>query len=576
MKTGSNFQPLTRLWAILKDEKVDISIIYIYAFFNGIVALSLPLGIQAIINIIVGGEVSAAWLVLVGVVIVGIGIAGWMQVMQLQLTEYIQQKIFMRTVFDISSRLPRMKMEALEQLHVPELVNRYFDTMSIQKGTAKLLIEFSKAALKVIFGLILLSFYHPVFIAFSIILLLLILFLFTFTGWKGFITSLKESTYKYEMAHWLEEIARAVASFKLAGKTSLHLEKTDAITYNYLQARNAHFSVLKTQFVSLIVFKIIIAASLLLVGGYLVINQQMNVGQFVAAEIIIIMIISSVEKLIRSLQTVYDVLTSLEKLGYIQEIPLENEEGKPLIPSEVEKEGIAIKVNHLNFYNPSNNDRILKNISLEILPGERVGIIGKNGSGKSVLLRLIGGLYTSYDGLIQYNGISLQHIQLASLRTFIGNNIYEDDLFEGTLAENITLGRSGIAQRDIMDAMEETGLNELIKDWPSGIDTVIGHPQFKLSRSIKNRIILARSIIHHPGLILMEDWVGRIEDRDMKDLSDSIFRSDKRWTVIAITNNPNLISQFEKIILLENGEIAALGTFKELKASGKLDEIISQ
>ena len=228
-----NPTPLNRLWMLLKPDSLDIRNIYIYAVFSGLVSLTLPLGIQAIVNLIQGGEISTSWVILVIIVVGGVAAAGIMQILQLRITERLQQKIFTRAAFEFAYRIPKIRLEQLYKQYAPELMNRFFDTLTVQKGLPKILIDFTAAALQVVFGLILLSFYHPFFIVFSLVLALLIVAIIQFTARQGLQTSLKESKHKYSVAYWLEEIARAAPSFKLAGQTTLPLNKTNEKVETY-------------------------------------------------------------------------------------------------------------------------------------------------------------------------------------------------------------------------------------------------------------------------------------------------------------------------------------------------------
>ena len=276
----SNMTPWRRLIGLLQLEKRDIRQIFYYAVFGGIVALSLPLGIQAIINLIQGAQISTSWIILVIIVTLGVAFSGALQLMQLRIIETIQQRIFTRSSFELAYRFPKIKMAELRNYYPPELANRFFDTLTIQKSLSKILIDVPTAVLQIVFALILLSFYHPFFIIFGILLL-------------GLETSLKESKNKYKVAHWIQEIARTVISFKLSGSTNLGLKKNDALVNDYLKSRESHFKILMLQFIQMISFKVVVTASLLLIGGALVLNQEMNIGQFVAAEIIIILVIAS-------------------------------------------------------------------------------------------------------------------------------------------------------------------------------------------------------------------------------------------------------------------------------------------
>ena len=293
--------PWQRFVGLLKLEKKAIKQVLYYAVFSGLVALTLPLGIQAIINLIQGAQVSTSWVVLVILVTLGVSFVGILQLMQMRIIETIQQRIFTRASFEFTYRFPKIKMQELRNYYPPELANRFFDTLTIQKGLSKILVDVPTAVLQIIFALILLSFYHPFFIVFGFLLLLLIYVVFKFTAQRGMQTSLLESKHKYKVAHWIQEVARAVVSFKLSGKTSLAINKNDELVNDYLESRESHFGILITQFIQMIGFKVLVTAGLLLIGGLLVLNQEMNIGQFVAAEIIILLVIASVEKLILGL-----------------------------------------------------------------------------------------------------------------------------------------------------------------------------------------------------------------------------------------------------------------------------------
>jgi len=262
--------PLKRFFLLIKVDKKEIRNIYIYAVFAGLLSLTLPIGIQAIINLIQGGQVSTSLIVLILFVILGIIFTGILQVAQLKITEHLQQKIFTRAAFEFAYRTLRFKQEVLNKYYAPELMNRFFDITMIQKVLPKVLIDFSTASIRVVFGLILLSLYHPFFIAYSFLLIILIYFIFRFTYRKGLATSLRESKSKYNLVHWLQEVARTNISFKLAGITDLPLEKVDKYSNSYVKAREDHFKILVTQYSLLIAFKVLIAAGLLFTVSFFV------------------------------------------------------------------------------------------------------------------------------------------------------------------------------------------------------------------------------------------------------------------------------------------------------------------
>jgi ABC-type bacteriocin/lantibiotic exporter with double-glycine peptidase domain len=220
--------PLNRFKNLIWTDKQDIYQIFWYALIGGLISLSLPLGIQSIINFIQAGKISTSWIVLVVIVVIGVAFVGLLKIMQFRITENLQQKIFVRSSFEFAYRFPKIKFHELYDYYPPELANRFFDTLTVQKGASKLLLDSSGAALQIIFGILLLSFYHSFFIFFGFILLILLYLIFKLNFRSGLETSLKESKYKYKIAHWLQEIARNHISFKSKNTFEFSLHKNDA------------------------------------------------------------------------------------------------------------------------------------------------------------------------------------------------------------------------------------------------------------------------------------------------------------------------------------------------------------
>lgn len=561
-KDFNGLTPIKRFFGLLKVDRQEVISIYVYALFNGLIGLSLPLGIQAIINFITTGQVATSWVLLVVLVVLGVAFSGIMQIMQLTVAENMQQKIFTRSAFEFAYRIPRIKTEAADKKYLPEFINRFFDTLSVQKGLSKILLDFSTAAIQAVFGLILLSFYHPFFILFGFSLVVIVYLIFRFTAPQGLRTSIKESTYKYEVAHWLEELGRAMETFKLAGKTDLPMEKTDKLVEGYLDSRKKHFKTLIIQFINLIGFRVIITAGLLLIGGLLVINQQMNIGQFVASEIIIILVLGAVEKLITSMETIYDVLTAVEKLGSVTDIPLEtgNENS---IELETDK-GLSVNLRGLG-YAFDDNTQILKNINLSIGSGEKVCLSGLNGSGKSVLLHIVAGLYENYKGVLSYNDMPLGNINIEHLRYISGSNLAREDIFRGTIKENITLGRPSIEESMLVEVAEKAGLTEFIEQLPLGYNTMLQPEGKDLPKTIRLKIILARCVIGNPKLIILEDTFKQLSNYDKNSFLDYLLDKDKTWTVIAVSNEEDVAERFDRIAIINSGEIIKEGKLDVMK-----------
>ncbi len=566
MNNAKAFTPIKRFFRLLKLDRKDVTYIYIYAVFAGLITLSLPLGVQAIIGLIAGGSISVSLIILVLIVVVATALAGILKIMQLTVTETIQRRIFARAAFDLAFRLPRIKMESLKEEYPPELVNRFFDTLTIQKGIPKILIDFSTAILQITFGLILMSFYHPFFILFGIILVSLVLGIIFFTGPRGLKTSLEESKYKYQVAYWLQEIARTANTFKLAGDCSLPTQKTDNYVSNYLDARKKHFKVLVIQFGNIVAFRALVTGGLLILGAYLVIENLINIGQFVAAEIIIIQITASVEKLILTMETIYDVLTGLEKLGSVTDLPMDKEEGLSF-DTIVGDGGISLEVNGLSYKYWDKQKKALKDISFEIKEGEKVCIAGYNGSGKSTLLKILTGIFQEYSGTISYNNFPMKNLNLISLRKHIGDHVSDEDIFKGTLHENISLANESVTLENIISVTEKVGLKKYIQQLPYGYQANLLPGGKNLPASIRKKILLARSIVTQPKLLAIEERFSDLQWEERMIIYDLLAGEEPKWTLLAVSDDPLFASKCDKIIILHEGKIVEMGTFEEVRKS---------
>jgi len=552
MKIEIALTPIKRFARFLNEERKEVYAIYFYAILNGIVALSLPLGIQAILNFILGGRISTSWVILVIVVGAGISFGGFLQISQLYLTEKLQQRVFTKAGFSFAYRLPRLKLDALQDKHTPDLVNRFFDAINLQKGIAKILIDFSAASIQVVFGLILLAFYHPFFIIFGFILISLLILIFYFTSPKGMETSLKESTSKYKVAYWLEEIGRTMATFKLAGNSNLPFMRVDKLLHSYVEFRNKHFAVLILQYKILIAFKVLIVCSLLVAGSLLLINNEISIGQFVAAEIIIILVVNSVEKLILTLETVYDTLTATEKIGQILDLPVENQEGTDKSLSE-EFKGLEFKMKNVIYQSKDIQFTILDNISLELKTGEKVILTGASGSGKSTLMYLLAGLYSDYKGKILVNGLPIETMNLDKFRSFIGDSLTHQSIFHGTIYENITLGKE-VDNNQIRKLIDLVGLKDYIYALKDDLDTELMPEGKGLSKKIISKIIMARCLSGAPKALILEDLFSYFSEKVKQNVSDYILEG--AWTTIMVSDDISLLKKAPRIIELSNGKIA--------------------
>lgn len=543
--------PLTRILDLVRLEKAEIWSIYFYAILNGLILLSVPLGIQSIVGFVLGASFRASIYVLIFLVVVAVLVSGLMQINQMKIIEKIQQRIFVRYAFSYADAIPRLDLKKADGIYLPELINRFFDTATLQKSLAKILLEIPSATIQICFGLILLSFYHPVFIIFSFLLVFILWLIIYFTGGKGLESSLEESRNKYRVAAWLEEMARIIKFIKLAAGHALHLKKTDQATISYLKARNEHFKILLLQYRSLVAFKTAITAAMLIFGSILLVNQQLNIGQFVAAEIVILTILNSVEKLIINLDSVYDTLTAVDKLAKLTDKPLE--ESGNLQLSTVNT-GVLVKGENIS-YGYTDKQPVLQELDFEFQPGQLICIQGKAGTGKSTLLRLLDGAYTDFNGSLQIDNVPIRNFDLNSLRSQIGILLHQHDIFQGTLWENITMGRENVPIETVVQLFQKVSLSSYFATLPKGFDTELDPTGQRLPRQIIHKILLVRALIGAPRLLLLEEpWSGM--ESTTKNKIIALLNEYKSTTRVIVSNDESFANTCDQVFsMTEEGKL---------------------
>jgi ATP-binding cassette, subfamily B, bacterial len=546
---------IKRFFSVIRIEKKEVSAIYFYAIFSGLIQLSLPLGIQAIINFsqVAAGrtELPVSMWLLIFLVVGGVFVVGIVQVNQMKVVEKIQQRIFTRYAFEFTYKIPRFKIKDVDDYHLPELVNRFFDTVSLQKGLSNILLDIPLAIIQVVFGLILLSLYSPLFVLLGILLIIILYLVLYLTAKKGLDASIRESDFKYSVAAWIEELARTFKSFKVSGKGNIHLKKTDQLVVGYLESRTDHFDVLKFQYWSLVFFKLLITATMLIVGAILLIEQQLNVGQFIAAEIVILTVLTAVEKLILSLDKAYDVLTSLEKLSKVTGRDLEDN-GTLNYPEK--HEGVSIKINTLGF-GFTQEKKSLQQINLNIKSGEKVCINGGAASGKSVLLELLTGAFPITEGTMLVDGIPIGNYNLESYRKQLGVFYHEQDIFNGTLYDNVTMGNETISHAHLMNLSSIIGLSSFIESLPKGFNEILQSTGKGMSSIIAKKILLLRAFAGDPKLLLLDEPFEIAGGENCEKIADYLIGL-KDVTVVVVTGEISFASKCDQVVTMDKGFIA--------------------
>jgi len=563
--------PLARLLRFLARERKAIGLAYLYAALIGLFSLTLPLAVQMIVQLVQGGLFLQPIVLLIAFAVAGTLASGAMAVAQLHVVETIQQRVLARVALELGFKVPRLPFERSLNNALPETMNRFFEVITIQKSLAKLLTEGSTALLQVIFGLILLTFYHPYFILFGLVLGAGVYAILLVTGPRGMETSLVESKYKYRAVHWLQEMARAITAFKFAGASPMPVDRMDRLVTGYLRYRGKHFRVLLQQSWAVIVLKTVITAGLLILGSSLVIKRQITLGQFVAAELVIVTVLAGLEKLILSMSVVYDLLTAVEKLSALSDLTVEAPGGLTLAAGTG---GFAVELRQVSYAYPGASTRSLRDIALTLRAGERVALLGADGSGQSTLLRVLGGLLEDYEGTVTFNGVTLRDLDRRLLRGEVGQMLSLHDLFDATIEENVTVGRPGIGTDDVLQALADAQLDREVQALPQGLRTTVSAGGGSLSVSNAKKLLLAQAIAGRARLLLLEDIVQHLEGEDRLNVIAMLCDRGRPWTLLVVTPDPTFLAACDRVVVLDAGRVAVEGPYAEIAGHPRLRALV--
>ncbi|MFK7770451.1 MAG: peptidase domain-containing ABC transporter [Mariniblastus sp.] len=532
--TGTQANPLPpfrRIREFLKPETKDIQAILIFSVIVGLLSLTTPLAVEAVVNTIAFGRYLQPLIVLSFIVFVFLGFRAALNVLITVMAEIIQRKIFVRTVEDLSYRLTRVPLSTWKKYHGPELVNRFFDIVNVQKITAKLLLDSVMLGLQTVIGLSVLAFYHPFLLGYDIGLLAMMTVVLWFIGRNAIETAKAESQSKYETAAWLQEIVRHPTTFKYNGGLGFAINRADELATNYIHCRERHFSILLKQITFAMLMQVVAATVLLALGGYLVIAGEMTLGQLVAAELIVTVILGSFAKLGKDLESFYDLMASVDKLGKLFDLPV-----GPTDKLQLAKRPGAYG---MSFVGMKLDDRVKEPVNLEFLPGQTYSLYGASDLMRGKLTEVLIGQVKPSSGHVLLEDYRVDAISTESLQEKI-SLVREIELFEATVDDNLRMGREDIGSAQVNEIVNQLGLRETVASLTEGFATGIKISGYPLSQGQAIRLVLARALIAKPGILFVDGLLDRLSDDDTADVLSRLETFTGETTIIISTGRKSI------------------------------------
>lgn len=526
---GAAATPVERLWSLFRPESSDLWIIVIFALANGILALATPIAVESLVNTVTFGQLLQPIVILAVMLLAFLVFSAAVRALQTYVVELIQRRLFARIAVDLAYRLPRTEAASLDGMATRELVNRFFDVMTVQKSTAQLLLDGVSLVLGTLVGMAVLAFYHPWLLGFDIVLLALIAFAIFVLGRGAVKTSIKESKAKYEVAAWLEELAGCPTVFRNGVAAEFALGRAGYKTHKYLTARQEHFRVLMRQILFALGLQALASTVLLGLGGWLVISKQLTLGQLVAAELIVTIIVGSFAKLGKHMESWYDMVAAIDKLGALFDLPVEPQQGLFQLPGEYP---IEVHAHDVSYSTPTLGT-VLDGLNLQIDGGSRVLIPAASGRG-SVLLELLFGLRKASSGHLTLNDVDPGDLRPDVLRSKVAL-VRDIEIFTGSVAENVHLERPDVSVQDVRDALKAVGLEDTVEHLPDGLETRLMEGGYPLTPPEARRLMLARAIAGRPRLLLVDGTLDSFSDAEAAQLVEVLASPTRDWTLFLVT-----------------------------------------
>jgi len=552
-KLGHGPPPLRRLLELLRPDRSDLWTVVLYAVLIGGLTLATPIAVQQLVNTVAFGGLIQPVVILALLLFGGLAFSALLSALQAYTAELIQRRVFVRVVMDVAERLPRVEIDAFDRHHGPELVNRLFDVVTVQKVGALLMLDGTAVLLQTGVGLLILSFYHPLMLAFSILLLGAIAFVVFVLGRNAVPTAIQESYAKYAVVGWMEELARHPAAFRSQSGRLFAADRADRLATEYVTARRTHYRIVLRQLSGALGLQVIASSGLLALGGGLVVAGQLTLGQLVASELIITAIVAAVARLGKYFESFYDLLAATDKLGVLFDLPLERESGS----TDPRVEGpAAVEVRDVSYRYGSR--QAVEHLSLRIEPGERVALVGPVGSGKTTLLDLLAGLREPDSGYIAIDGCDLRDYRLDALRDCVAS-VREPEIFAGTIIDNLRVARPGLSMAEASQALDQVGLLDDLRGFEDGLYTELATDGLPLARGHVAGLMLARAIVARPRLLILDAAFGNLEDAKRKRALDAVFAEDAPWTVVVVSKRADVLERCGRTIDMgaRRAEIAA-------------------
>lgn len=535
---------------VLNLKKGVVRLLVLFSLCVCLLSLIIPIAVQTIVNTLVFSTLKQPLYILVMLVVIVLMLAGLIRAWQLMIVENVQQTFYTEIALKFAELLPRLKLRELNAHRGPEIINRFFEVIPIQKSLSILLIYLIELGIQALTSFFLLAFYHPYLLVMDVILICCFILALAWPYRKAMRSAIDESNHKHKMVAWLEEYLHCANLFKFNNNHDFLLKKVDENILAYLRARTIHFKQILKHFFAFYSIYVLANAALLGIGGYLVLAQQLTLGQLVASEIVLNALVYSFLRISYYLRDIYALAASSIKINSVIELDYEppvDKNAKATISMLAAKQtSPSITFDGISYVSKLGR-RALDNYSLDINASDLICINFKSQTGKNLLLDILLGFSYTHQGVVRLNGDVLTTTEKLALRqsTYL---LQEPEFFPGTLYENLTLNKTNISKSVLSEMFKQLDVLKDVESLPEGIQSNILSHRVDLSLGALYKLTLIRAVLAKPILLILDEVMDRLGVHDASVILQFLSTLSPRPTTIFTARNSKCHEYFSKVV----------------------------
>lgn len=544
---------------ILAPDAAFVRLAVVYGIAISLLSLATPISVQLLINSVANTALPTPLFTLAAILFLLLALAGVLSALRVHLMALFERRVFARLVAEITLRAVHAQNPFFADARRGDLFNRYFDLITVQKALPSLLIGGFTIVLQGAVGLVVTSFYHPFFLAFNAVLIFVLFLIWQLWASGAIRSAVGKSHAKHAVAHWLESVGGSNGFYKSSRHVDFAMDRSDAMTATYVEAHRRHFRYTFAQTLCLLFTYALASAALLALGGWLIIQGELSIGQLVAAELILSGVFYGIAQFGPYLESLYDLAASLEELSMFWDV-------------QQEEARVALSAG------PANGEIRLRGVvqdghalDLAIASGEQLAVVSTPD-----VERTLGDLLKRHlspsRGLVLVGGSDIAGFDMYRLRADI-MVLKRPSFVEMPVRAYLSLAASGDVTR-MMDVLDTVGLTTRIGSLPDGLDTVISSSGWPLSVGETMALKLAGALLARPRVLILSPLydllpMGRVDAalEQLREHGTTVLQFTRRpeglkrdgWLWLGSRTQQRCDSEAELMLLArEEGETNAL------------------